>query len=152
MSEVTREELVELAERYVPVESTQFPWKGDLFAFFLREVSPEGTEEDSLEGWSFNGYGRVDSYHIDEEETPRGKWIYFYYHDLRKYPLEKEVLQLQPPHITRGRFFSTDRSLEIRMMKVDAFLEQRLSQEKLTESTSDTGGPSNLLQFPLKKR
>ncbi len=140
---VSKDEILEWASRYVSVEKSDFPIEKDLFCFMSRAV-PDNKVLKEDEGWRFSGYGYCLGYVLDEEEKPMGKWIYMDYMDLAQYPLEKQSLKLQPPHITNGRFFSPNRAMEIKM-------ERLIPQEPLPldgiESTADSKWKNNLLSF-----
>jgi hypothetical protein len=138
---MTREEIKELASRYVAVESADFPMDNDLFYFLVRKTSANKVLKDD-EGWQFSGYGQCSGYLIDEEGKPLGKWIFMYYKDLSRFPLHEQVLKLQPPHITNGNFFSPDRTLEFRIVKCRVEHQQ---ESNMPDAGKQAG---NIIQFP----
>ncbi|MBN1758509.1 MAG: hypothetical protein JW863_09340 [Chitinispirillaceae bacterium] len=116
--DLSREEIVDLAHRYVPDgEVTDFPYNGDLFCLLVRQLPTDHVPAEE-EGWAFNGYGVCLSYSFDEETKPRGKWLWMHFASLSSFPPVSQVLKLQPPHVVRGRFQSVDRTREIRLLKV----------------------------------
>ena len=116
--DLSREEIVELARRYIDdAEITDFPYTGDLFCLLVRPL-PKDRVPAEEEGWSFNGYGVCLNYTFDEEAKPRGKWLWLHFASLSSFPPVSQVLKLQPPHVVKGRFQSADRTREIRIFKV----------------------------------
>ena len=114
--QISSEDIIEWASRYIAVEGCRFPENNDLFIFLSRQV-PENKVLKDGENWQFSGYGICAGYQADETAKPQGKWIYMDYYDLTTYPPQLRSLRLQPPHVALGKFFSQDRSLEIKMVK-----------------------------------
>ena len=115
---LSREEIVDLAGRYVPEgEVSDFPYNGDLFCLLVRSLPADRVPEEE-EGWAFNGYGVCLNYTYDEKAKPRGKWLWMHFASLTSFPPASQVLKLQPPHVVKGRFQSVDRNHEIRILKV----------------------------------
>ena len=98
-----KQEILDLASRYVSVEKADFPMDGELFYFRIREL-PENKILKEDEGWKFSGYGQILEYVIDTESKPAGKWVFMFYLDLTQFPLKENSLRLQPPHIADGVF------------------------------------------------
>ncbi|MFP4417007.1 MAG: hypothetical protein ACOC4C_02440 [Fibrobacterota bacterium] len=112
------EEIVEYAKRYVDEQQLkEFPIDGDLFCLFSRQIPSDKMLEEE-EGWSFGGYGIALKYELDLSAKPAGKWIWFHFISLASFPPVQQVIKLQPPHIVKGRFFSPDRTLETRIMRI----------------------------------
>lgn len=115
---VSKQEIIDLALRYCsPEEVGDFPVEHDLFCLLTR-VIPGNRILKEDEGWTFGGYGICAGYSYDEEAVPRGKWIWMYYTSLASFPPSRQTFKLQPPHIIKGMFHSTDRSQEFRIMKI----------------------------------
>ena len=165
---MTREELMAYASRYVSDEEVaDFPVDGDLFCMMAREL-PNDRAIEEHEGWQFAGYGICSGYSLDEDEKPQGKWVWFEFLSLVTFPPRVAVLRLQPPHVVKGRFQNTSRTLEYRMLKVP---QENEGLEKLvgvltgefglaraqdtTEEPTDHGMPDdfadNLLEFPRNR-
>jgi len=117
MAGLSRDQILEYAQRYVDIENAEFPLEGDLFCFFNRDVTQE-TGADAKKGWKFGGYGICLGYTLDSESKPEGKWVWFSYVGLSTFPPVKLALKLQPPHIVQGRFQNADRSMDIRIIKI----------------------------------
>ncbi len=115
---LSRQEILDYAARYVSPEAiTEFPFNGDLFCL-LDRILPEGKILAEEEGWVFHGYGICSGYLLDDEAKPAGKWLWMHFMSLSIFPPTPQVLKLQPPHVVKGRFFSPDRTLEYRILKV----------------------------------
>ena len=160
--DLSREEIVDLALRYVPDgEVTDFPYNGDLFCLLVRQIPADRIPAEE-EGWAFNGYGVCLNYTYDEEARPRGKWLWMHFASLSSFPPVSQVLKLQPPHVVKGRFQSVDRSREIRLLKVAMVgddTKHALSEitEKPLETPSggtpkkNSGPAKNIIAFRKKK-
>ncbi len=119
---LSRQEILDYAARYVSPEAiTEFPFNGDLFCLLDRKL-PDGKILAEEEGWVFHGYGICSGYLLDDQAKPAGKWLWMHFMSLSIFPPTPQVLKLQPPHVVKGRFFSPDRSVEFRILKV-AFLD-----------------------------
>ncbi|MFP4162422.1 MAG: hypothetical protein ACLFQB_00300 [Chitinispirillaceae bacterium] len=116
---VSKDEIIDLATRYVSAEEiTDFTVEGDVFALLIREV-PEDKVLSEEEGWSFSGYGICFGYTIDHDAKPTGKWLWMHFASLQEFPPVPQVIRLQPPHIVKGRFQNPERTHEIRILKVN---------------------------------
>jgi len=115
---MTKDEILEYASRYVDADDvSDFPEEGDAFCFLHREIPDTKILADE-EGWQFGGYGILDSYELDLEAKPVGKWIIIHYTSLAMFPPRVGSLQLQPPHIALGKFQSPDRTTETRIVRI----------------------------------
>ncbi|MBF0431494.1 MAG: hypothetical protein HQK83_09460 [Fibrobacteria bacterium] len=148
---IQKDEIIDLASRYVPVENPDFAEEGDLFYFLNRKLPNNKVLKDN-EGWQFGGYGQCRGYVIDEAEKPRGKWIYMYYLDLARFPLVEEVLRVQPPHVVLGQFSSSDRSIQIRMVKCRPLTVKEQEEKKAVQKRKKQDAPDNIIAFPGKKQ
>ncbi len=136
---MTADDIIELASRYVePDELSDIPEEGDTFYFLHREIPDDKFLKDD-EGWQFGGYAILNSYKMDMDAKPVGKWIFINYTSLATFPPEVREVKLQPPHIALGKFSSPDRSFETRMVRL------------VTEEEEDEGNDTELLQFPGKR-
>lgn len=116
---MTREELMELALRYVPREEMRdFPWEGDLFALLHRSPLVGGNES-AESAWECVGYGMCLKYTLDNDAKPAGKWVWMHFVSLTAFPPVKQVLKLQPPHIVKGSFRTADTGEELRIVRID---------------------------------
>ena len=160
---LSKEEIIDLALRYVPSEEiTDFPCHGNLFCLLIRQLPIDRVLAEE-EGWAFNGYGVCTGYSYDEGTKPRGKWIWMHFASLVTFPPVAQVLKLQPPHIMKGRFQSADRSHEIRIVKV-AFApsnraapgksspaDESVAPPRRKRKASPSGKAKNIVAFRTKK-
>jgi hypothetical protein len=117
---LTREQILEYAQRYVPdATGTDFPFNRDLFCFFERS-SEYRDLANSTARWKFGGYAICLKYTLDEDTKPEGKWLWLHFVSLSTFPPARQVLKLQPPHVVLGEFQSSDRSMDIRIVRMDA--------------------------------
>ncbi len=130
---LSREEIVDLASRYVSAEEiTDFTCEGDVFSLLIRELPQDKVLSDE-EGWGFGGYGLCLGYTVDHEAKPAGKWLWMHFASLQSFPPSPQVIRLQPPHVVKGRFQNPERTQEIRILKIDfskASLESAAAQEQ----------------------
>ena len=152
---LSREEVLDLALRYItPAEAGDFPVKDELFCFLQREI-PENRVLQDQEGWAFSGYGICKGYEYDEEAKPRGKWLWFSFISLETFPPSLQNIRLQPPHVARGRFQTPARDGEVRILKIDqkaAFITDAGAQRP--DKAGDEVVPpkkGTILSFPGKK-
>lgn len=152
---LSKEEILDLASRYIPPsEVIDFPFEGDLFCLLSRSISqdqPSPEEQD----WSFNGYGICIGYTIDEEAKPLGKWLWMHFASLVTFPPVTQVLKLQPPHVVKGSFQNADRSLEIRIIKINTgnvhdALEKKLEHPKEEVVSQKAPDDKKIVKFRRK--
>ena len=160
---LTRDEIINLALNYTsPEEITDFPFEGDVFCLLMRAIPIEGTLKEE-EGWAFRGYGICIGYLADEQSKPAGKWLWMHFASLDSFPPNAQVLKLQPPHVVKGRFQNSERTHEIRILKVTIgksmeTLEKSVpkpaekNQSSAQPQTVETStGSSKIVQFRKKK-
>ena len=152
---LTNKEIINLALRYIPEEEiTDFPGEGDLFCFLERNLPKKKVLKDN-EGWTFAGYGICKGYDYDYESKPKGKWLWFFFISLNTFPPTQQTFKLQPPHIAKGIFQNSQRSGEIKIIKIPKYFLDIDSNESLKKKTPDISenlGKDNILQFPQKKK
>ncbi len=153
---LSREEIIELALRYISEEEiADFPLEEDLFCFMERKV-PEGKVLKESEGWHFGGYAICKGYEFDAESKPEGKWLWFNFVSLNTFPPTRQNLKLQPPHIAKGVFMNSDRSSELKMVRIpeyflDADAVPSDQNEDKKEESPDAPLEDKIIQFPQKK-
>ncbi len=148
-----KDEIIDLASRYVDVTRANFPYENDLFYFLMRKV-PDNKVLKENEGWQFTGYGQITEYVLDTEAKPLGKWIFMYYLDFTRFPLEEQSLKLQPPHIVNGMFHSADRSFQIKMVKCLRPSEIPEDHQPAAFASGESGSseePDNIIPFPKRE-
>ena len=152
---LTREKIIDLALRYISKdEVTDFPEEGDLFCFLERNLSENKVLKDS-EGWTFAGYGICKGYDYDHESKPKGKWLWFYFTSLNTFPPTQQTFKLQPPHIVRGIFQNSQRSGEVKIIKIPKYFLDIDSHEFSKEGKPDVSvspGKDNIIEFPQKSK
>lgn len=152
---VTRDTIINLALRYIEKdEVTDFPEEGDLFCFLERRL-PENKVLEDNEGWNFAGYAICKGYDYDYESKPKGKWLWFYFTSLNTFPPTRQTLKLQPPHIARGIFQNSQRSGEIKIIKIPRYFLNIDSHEFSKEGSPDAPvsfGNNNIIEFPQKNK
>jgi len=141
-----KQEILDLASRYVSVENADFPIDGELFYFQIRDVPDNKVLKDN-EGWKFSGYAQVIEYVLDTEAKPVGKWVFMVYFDLTQFPLKESSLRLQPPHITSGLFHSDTRSHQISIVKCNLNKPGPMADDDENSSGPQKG---NIIPFPKK--
>jgi hypothetical protein len=115
---LSRQEIIDLASRYTsPEEIVDFPHNSDFFCL-LQRVLPDNAVLADDKGWAFAGYGICTGYVIDETEIPAGKWLWMRFVSLAAFPPVSQTLKLQPPHVAKGRFQSSDRKIEFCILKI----------------------------------
>jgi hypothetical protein len=145
---LTRDEILNCALRYIgKEETTDFPWEGDLFCFVTKKLDPS-EKPYGKQKWAFGGYGICEGYTLDEETRPPGKWLWLRYVSLLTFPPHKTALKLQPPHVVKGRFQNQDRSMEIRIVKIDVRRVPGAPEESAEIGTEAEG---KILRFPSKR-
>ena len=150
---LTKQEIIDYALRYIEHDDVvDFPEEGDVFFFMERELtlnSPDNVEKH----WQFGGYGICSSYELDQESKPLGKWIWVYYLSLLSFPPQKLTLKLQPPHIAKGYFQNPERTMEIKIVKVES--EEKVEQQSSISDESEPSEPKRqpegkIIQFPKR--
>ena len=137
-------EIIELASRYIDSDDfADFPAEGDVFAFFHRELPDNKVLKDD-EGWQFGGYATLDSYELDIDAKPVGKWIDIYFTSLAMYPPQSASMRLQPPHIALARFQDPSRTLETKMVPIDR-------KNKISGVNEPSKGEPKIVKFPGKR-
>lgn len=148
---LTREELIEYAERYVPdCADAMFPMNGDPFCILERETGEDPALKDD-EGWSFSSYGICISYEIDPEAKPPGKWILFNFLSLATFPPNLQTIKLQPPHIVQGLFHNPPRTSQTRIIPVPLGVKKEDAEKKSKitgRSSKKNSGDGKILKFP----
>ncbi len=153
---MSREEIIDLATRYIPAsEIVDFPMSGELFCFLKRDL-PENSVLKDDEGWGFAGYGICSSYICDDDSKPHGKWVWFEYIDLSHFPPTAQQLKLQPPHIAKGRFQNPSRTSELNIAKLEMSFLQSVKEpdgavvlnDKKPSGKSKSKSSAEILSFP----
>jgi hypothetical protein len=159
---LTRKEILDYASRYVtPDEAADFPMDGELFCMLERELPPNKVLDD-LEGWKFAGYGLCKGYRIDDDSRPAGKWIWFEYVSLAKFPPHATVSKLQPPHVVKGSWQNSERTREFKVMRIAVDDASMRDYADTMQGSVERGGrsaekpaqpadgdlPGNVLRFP----
>jgi len=152
---VTREEIIDFALRYISKdEITDFPEEGDLFCFLERRLPDNKVLKDN-EGWNFAGYAICKGYAYDYESKPKGKWLWFYFTSLNTFPPTQQTFKLQPPHIAKGIFQDSQRSGEIKIIKIPKYFLDIDSNGPLKKEKIDIPeipGNDNIIQFPPQNK
>jgi hypothetical protein len=139
---LTREQIIEYAQNYIDnAAKFDFPVEGDLFCFLERSAGQQ-LNADAKKGWKFGGYGICFGYMLDEDSKPEGKWVWFSYTGLSVFPPMKQVIRIQPPHIVKGEFQNADRTLDIRIRKIQ--LSGVVSQGESTVPPIESPAENNL--------
>jgi hypothetical protein len=150
---LSRNEIIDYALRYIGQdEVTDFPCDGELFCFLEREVMPGKVQKDDA-GWTFAGYQVLIEYTLDEDGRPMGKWLWMHFLSLTTFPPQTNAIKLQPPHIVKGQFQNSDRTRDIRMIKVPTHPPRGprpLKKDAAPQSGDDAGKKkeAKILQFP----
>jgi len=149
---ISRDEIIELASRYVTTEEiTDFPFENDIFCMLIREIPHDKILQEE-EGWSFRGYGICIGYVKDEESKPAGKWLWMHFVSLDTFPPAVQVLKLQPPHVVKGRFQNSERSHEIRILKISiGKMSEDLEKSNANENTKKAISDENKLESKIVK-
>ncbi|MCX7726788.1 MAG: hypothetical protein N2053_08050 [Chitinispirillaceae bacterium] len=157
---ISKEEIIDLALRYISEdEITPFPDAGDFFAIFYKPLS--GTEKIQREDKKVNFlfYGLCLDYFIDEQEKPYGKWILMSFLNFGHFPPIREAFKLQPPHIAKGKFQNSERTMEFYFFKIPIrgkiyTVEEELEdkdKKKMRASKKKTKKVDNIVKFEKKK-
>jgi hypothetical protein len=145
---LTRQEIIDYASRYmVPAAGADFPFDGDLFCLFVRELIA-GKEPKEEEGWGFQGYGICSGYTIDTTAKPAGKWLWMHFLSLTIFPPSPQVFKLQPPHVVKGRFQDPSHIREYRIVKVNLKKSGQTTEKEISVSDPAKG---KIVPFRKKK-
>ena len=149
---ISRDEIIELASRYVTAEEiTDLPFENDIFCMLIRDI-PQDKILQEEEGWSFRGYGICIGYVKDEEVKPAGKWLWMHFASLDTFPPAVQVLKLQPPHVVKGRFQNSERTHEIRILKISiGKMSDNLEHSNTNEDTKKNISDENKLENKIVK-
>jgi len=145
---LSKNEIIEHASRYMDdPQIVDFPMEGDAFAILGEPVNKP--KDWPKNGRIFGGYGICRGYVLDEDSKPLGKWLFMMYDDLSKYPpVLNHAMKLQPPHVVTGHFYKQDRTMLIKIVKVDFKVASKIEPE--VDKSDTTFIPKNILQFPSK--
>jgi len=154
---LSRQEIIDYASRYVgPGEAVDFPHDGELFCLIARKL-PEGKTLADEEGWSFQGYGICLEYALDSETNPPGKWLWMHFASLVAFPPTRQMFQLQPPHVVKGRFQNPARTEEFRFIKISLLSSPGPAEAQMhgdARSSPPADAPAdytNIVKFRTKK-